>query len=237
MRLRGVLRSRFALLVTFLVAVAVFVAMGGLDLLQLGELKARYRTIATLYAARPVLTVAVFFVIYTAVATSSLPGGAVLTMVAGALFGVLPATILVSFASSLGELADMLLARYVARDWLRNRLGARLENLDRGIEREGALYLFIVRLIPAIPFFAVNVGIGLTTMPAWRYYWVSQLGMLPGTLVFANAGRRLAEINSPGEVLSPGVLAALVALAVLVFVSRKAAEVVRKRKSESAPGR
>ncbi len=123
------------------------------------------------------------------------------------------------------------------RDWLRKRLGARLENLDRGIERDGALYLFIVRLIPAIPFFAVNVGMGLTTMPAWRYYWVSQLGMLPGTLVFANAGRRLAEIDSPGEVLSPGVLASLVVLAVLVFVSRKAAEVVRKRKSESAPGR
>ncbi len=237
MRHRGVSRSRLALLAVALVAVAVFVATGGLDVLQLGELKARFHMLEALYAERPALTVAVFFVIYSGLATSSLPGGAVLTMVAGALFGVLPATILVSFASSLGALGAMLLTRYVLRDWVRQQFGARLESLDRGIERDGALYLFIVRLIPAIPFFAVNVGMGLTAMPARRYYWVSQLGMLPGTVLFANAGRRLAEIDSPGDVLSPGVLASLVLLAVLVFASRKAAELLRKRKSESAPGR
>jgi uncharacterized membrane protein YdjX (TVP38/TMEM64 family) len=237
LRQRGVSRSRFALLAVFLLALAVFVATGGLDALQLGELKARYHGLEAHYAARPVVTVAVFFLTYAGLATSSLPGGAVLTMVAGALFGVLPATVLVSFASSLGALGAMLLARYVLRDWVRRRFGARLEGLDRGIEREGALYLFMVRLIPAIPFFAVNLGMGLTTMPAPRYYWVSQLGMLPGTLLFANAGRRLAEIDSPGDVLSPGVLASLVLLAVLAFVLRKAAELVRKRKSESAPGR
>jgi uncharacterized membrane protein YdjX (TVP38/TMEM64 family) len=95
----------------------------------------------------------------------------------------------------------------------------------------------LVRLVPVIPFFAVNVGLALTRMPARRYYWVSQLGMLPGTLVFANAGRRLAEIDSPGDVLSPGVIASLVLLAVLVLASRKAAVLLRKRKSESAPGR
>jgi uncharacterized membrane protein YdjX (TVP38/TMEM64 family) len=131
----------------------------------------------------------------------------------------------------------MLLARYVLRDVVRRHFGRRLGGLDAGLERDGVLYLLMVRLVPAIPFFLVNVGMALTRMPAWRYYWVSQLGMLPGSLVFANAGRRLSEIESPADVLSPGVLASLVALALLAFVSRKAAEALRKRRSESAPGR
>jgi uncharacterized membrane protein YdjX (TVP38/TMEM64 family) len=229
--------SRLALALVFVAAVAVFVAAGGLETLELDELKARYDALEALYAARPAATIAVFFLIYVGLATSSLPGGAVLTMAAGGLFGVVLGTVIVSFASSLGALGAMLLARYVARDWVRSRFGPRLAALDRGIERDGALYLVILRLIPAIPFMLVNAGMGLTQMPARRYYWVSQLGMLPGTLVFANAGRRLSEIGSPGDVLSPGVLGSLAALALLVFASRKAAKALRKRKSESAPGR
>jgi uncharacterized membrane protein YdjX (TVP38/TMEM64 family) len=217
--------------------VAAFVATGGLEALRLAELKARYAVFEALYAERPALTLTVFFAVYVGLATSSLPGGAVLTMAAGSLFGVPLALLFVSFASSLGALLAMLLARYVLRDWVRRRFGPRLRAVDEGIERDGALYLFIVRLVPAIPFFLVNVGMALTRMPAWRYYWVSQLGMLPGTLVFANAGRHLSEVDSPGDVLSPGVLASLVLLALLVFGSRKAAEHLRKRKSESAPGR
>jgi uncharacterized membrane protein YdjX (TVP38/TMEM64 family) len=228
---------RLALLTLFLVAVAAFVATGGPDALELSALKARYDALEALYAARPVLTLAVFFAVYVGLATSSLPGGAVLTIAAGSLFGLPLALVVVSFASSLGALLAMLLARYVLRDWVRRRFGPRLRAVDEGIERDGALYLFMVRLVPIIPFFLVNVGMALTRIPAWRYYWVSQLGMLPGSAVFANAGRSLAEIDSPGEVLSPGVLASLVLLALLVFASRKAAEHLRKRRSESAPGR
>jgi uncharacterized membrane protein YdjX (TVP38/TMEM64 family) len=223
------------LLAVFVLAVAAFVAAGGLEVLELEALKARFDALEDVYATRPALTVAFFFLVYVGLATSSLPGGAVLTLLAGALFGVLAGTLIVSFASSLGALAAMLLARYVLRDWVRQRFGARLAALDRGIARDGALYLFMVRLIPAIPFFVVNVGMALTKMPAARYYWVSQLGMLPGTLVFANAGRRLSEIESPGDVLSPGVMGSLALLAVLVFASHKGAQLLRKRKSESAP--
>ncbi len=232
---RAVPQLRFVLLAVFVLAVAAFVAAGGLEVLELEALKARYDALEDVYATRPALTVAFFFLVYVGLATSSLPGGAVLTLLAGALFGVLAGTLIVSFASSLGALAAMLLARYVLRDWVRQRFGARLAALDRGIARDGALYLFMVRLIPAIPFFVVNVGMALTKMPAARYYWVSQLGMLPGTLVFANAGRRLSEIESPGDVLSPGVMGSLALLAVLVFASHKGAQLLRKRKSESAP--
>ena len=232
---RAVPQLRFVLLAVFVLAVAAFVAAGGLEVLELEALKARYDALEDVYATRPALTVACFFLVYVGLATSSLPGGAVLTLLAGALFGVLAGTLIVSFASSLGALAAMLLARYVLRDWVRQRFGARLAALDRGIARDGALYLFMVRLIPAIPFFVVNVGMALTKMPAARYYWVSQLGMLPGTLVFANAGRRLSEIESPGDVLSPGVMGSLALLAVLVFASHKGAQLLRKRKSESAP--
>lgn len=230
-------RSRIVLVLLFIVVVAAFFAAGGPEALELAKLKARYESLESFYAARPALALAVFFVAYVVLATTSLPGGAVLTMGAGALFGVPLALVVVSFASSLGALGAMLLARYVLRDWVRSRYGERLRRIDEGIERDGALYLLLVRLVPAIPFFAVNVGLALTRMPARRYYWVSQLGMLPGTLVFANAGRRLAEIDSPGDVLSPGVIASLVLLAVLVLASRKAAVLLRKRKSESAPGR
>src|SRR5688572_3317867 len=232
---RAVPQLRFVLLAVFVLAVAAFVAAGGLEVLELEALKARYDALEDVYATRPALTVAFFFLVYVGLATSSLPGGAVLTLLAGALFGVLAGTLIVSFASSPGALAAMLLARYVLRDWVRQRFGARLAALDRGIARDGALYLFMVRLIPAIPFFVVNVGMALTKMPAARYYWVSQLGMLPGTLVFANAGRRLSEIESPGDVLSPGVMGSLALLAVLVFASHKGAQLLRKRKSESAP--
>ena len=230
-------RSRIALALAFVLVVVAFFAAGGPEALQLANLKERYDALERFYAARPVLMVGGFFLAYVALATTSVPGGAVLTMVAGALFGVPLALLIVSFASSLGALCAMLLARYVLHDWVRRRYGERLRALDEGIARDGALYLFLVRLVPAIPFFAVNVGMALTRMPARRYYWVSQLGMLPGTLVFANAGRRLAEIDAPGDVLSPGVIASLVLLAVLVFVSRKAAEHVRKRKSEPAQER
>ena len=232
---RAVPQLRFVLLAVFVLAVAAFVAAGGLEVLELEALKARYDALEDVYATRPALTVAFFFLVYVGLATSSLPGGAVLTLVAGALFGVFAGTLIVSFASSLGALAAMLLARYVLRDWVRQRFGARLAALDRGIARDGALYLFMVRLIPAIPFFVVNVGMALTKMPAARYYWVSQLGMLPGTLVFANAGRRLSELESSGDVLSPGVMGSLALLAVLVFASHKGAQLLRKRKSESAP--
>jgi uncharacterized membrane protein YdjX (TVP38/TMEM64 family) len=134
-----------------------------------------------------------FFLAYVLLATTSLPGGAVATMTAGALYGAGTATLLVSFASAIGATLAFLLSRYLFRDAAERRFGPHLERINRGLERHGALYLFFVRLVPAVPFIAVNAGMGLTRMRVWTYYWVSQLGMLAGTAAFATAGAQLAR--------------------------------------------
>ena len=235
MRQRRVTKPRLAFLVVFLVAVAAFFAFGGHEALSFQNVKARYHDLEAIYQAHPLWTMVAFFALYIALATTSLPGGAVLTMIAGALFGLFLGTVLVSFASTLGAVFAMLLSRYVLRDWVERRFGARLRRLNEGVEREGALYLFMLRLVPAIPFFLVNVGMGLTRLGTWRYYWVSQLGMLPGSVLFANAGTKLAEMNSPDDVLTPGVIGAFVLLAIVPITVKKIVERVRKKRTGSEP--
>jgi uncharacterized membrane protein YdjX (TVP38/TMEM64 family) len=137
------------------------------------------------------MELAAFFLGYVLLATASLPGGAAATMAAGALYGAGTATLLVSFASTIGATLAFLCSRHLFREAAERRFGAQLERLNRGLERHGALYLFLVRLVPAVPFLAVNAGMGLTRMRVWTYCWVSQLGMLAGTFVFASAGAAL----------------------------------------------
>ena len=170
-----------------------------------------------------------FFVGYVLLATTSLPGGAAATIAAGAIFGVATATLVISFASSIGATLAFLLSRFVLRDWIEQRFGARLQRLNEGVLREGALYLFMVRLVPAIPFFLVNAGMGLTRMRTWTYYLVSQLGMLAGTLLFANAGSRLADMEAPSDVFSPAIIGAFVALGVLPIAAKKTYDALRRR--------
>jgi uncharacterized membrane protein YdjX (TVP38/TMEM64 family) len=141
-----------------------------------------------------VTDLAAFFVGYVLLAATSLPGGAAATMAAGAMYGTLKATLLVSFASAIGATMAFLFSRHLFRDAVERRFGPQLERLNRGLERHGALYLFFVRLVPAVPFIAVNAGMGLTRMRVWTYYWVSQLGMLAGTFAFAAAGAQLAAL-------------------------------------------
>jgi uncharacterized membrane protein YdjX (TVP38/TMEM64 family) len=197
--------------------VAAFFAFGLYQHLTLESLKARYGEIVQFYEARPVAALAGFFMVYVLVATTSLPGGAAATMTAGALFGTVTATIVVSFASAIGATLAFLAARYVFRDAIERRFGGRLRE---GVERDGAFYLFLLRLVPLVPFFVVNAGMGLTRIRTWTYYWVSQLGMLAGTFLFANAGARLAAVQSPWDVLTPGVLTALAVLGAAPLAAR-----------------
>src|SRR5690606_30009828 len=162
----------------------------------------------------------VFFTVYVAVAAASIPGAAVMTVAAGALFGLFEGTLLVSFASTIGASLAFLVARFVLRDSLRARYGERLKKIDAGIERDGAFYLFTLRLVPVFPFFVVNLLAGLTSIRLRTFYWVSQLGMLAGTLVYVYAGTQLARIDSLRDVLSPGLLGALVLLGVLPLLAR-----------------
>ena len=205
-----------AALAVVLVAAAFF-ALGGHEHLTVESVKARWAELESLYDARPAATMAGLFLAYVVLTAASLPGGAVATLAAGALFGAVTATVLVSFASSIGATLAFFLSRYVLRDWVEARFGARL----RRLEGDDAFYLFLLRLLPVVPFFLVNLGMGATRIRPWTYYWVSQLGMLPGSFLFASAGANLADIESPWDVLTPGVLLPLAALGLLPLAGRK----------------
>ena len=161
---------------------------------------------------------AAFFVGYVLLAATSLPGGAAATMAAGAMYGAVTATVLVSFASAIGATLAFLLSRHFFRDTVERRFGNRF---PAAIEREGAAYLFLLRLVPVVPFMAVNAAMGLTRMRTWTYYWVSQAGMLAGTFLFATAGASLAAAASPWDVLTPATLGCFAAIGILPLAARK----------------
>ncbi len=182
------------------------------------------------YAENPALVLAVFFAIYVAVTAASLPGAAIMTLAAGALFGVVTGTILVSFASTLGATLAFLASRYVLRDTIESRFGERLKSINAGLERDGAFYLFTVRMIPAIPFFVINLVFGLTRIKTWTYAWVSQIGMLLGTIVYVNAGTQLARIDSLSGIASPAVIGSFVLLGIAPWIAKGIIGIIKRRK-------
>ncbi len=182
------------------------------------------------YADNPVMVIAGFFAAYVAVTAASLPGAAIMTLAAGALFGVVTGTILVSFASTLGATLAFLSSRYVLRDSIEARFGERLKAINAGMERDGAFYLFSLRMIPAFPFFVVNLVMGLTRIRTLTYIWVSQIGMLLGTVVYVNAGTQLARIESLSGIASPGVLGSFVLLGVAPWLAKLVIGVIKRRK-------
>lgn len=184
-----------------LVVILVLFFLRGQDL-SLDGLRDQLARLTELQRARPVAVAVVFFLIYVAITTLSLPIAVWLTLAAGAMFGFWQGLLLVSFASAIGATLAFLGARYLARDWVRARLGSRADKIEAGLKRDGAFYLFSLRLIPVVPFFAVNLLMGLTPMPVWTFYWVSQAGMLAGTAVYVNAGTQLAGLDSLSGIVS-----------------------------------
>tara|TARA_R110000868_G_scaffold78418_1_gene223791 strand:- start:3879 stop:6020 length:2142 start_codon:yes stop_codon:yes gene_type:complete len=198
--------------------------------LNLDALKTQQATLNAQVSAQPWLAAGVFFLAYVAVTALSLPGAALMTLLGGALFGLVEGFVLISFASTLGASLAMLSSRFLLRDWVQARFGQRLAKIDAGIEREGPFYLFALRLVPAFPFFLINLAMGLTRLPLRTYWWVSQLGMLPGTLVFVNAGRELGQLESLSGILSPGLLGAFVLLGVFPLIARKLLGLIQARR-------
>jgi pyruvate/2-oxoglutarate dehydrogenase complex dihydrolipoamide dehydrogenase (E3) component/uncharacterized membrane protein YdjX (TVP38/TMEM64 family) len=186
--------------------------------------------IAALYADQPVKISMAYFVIYIAITALSLPGAAIMTLAGGAVFGLLWGTVLVSFASTVGATLAMLVARYILRDSIEAKFGRRLTEVNKGVAREGAFYLFTLRLIPAIPFFALNLLMGLTRMKTLTYFWVSPVGMLAGTVVFVYAGTEIAKIDSLGAILSPGLIGAFVVLGLFPLLAKKIVNALKRRK-------
>jgi len=211
------------LLAATLVALLI-VAYFAFDLgrfLSLDYVKARQADFYALYQSHPATVIGAFFAAYVAVAALSLPGAAIMTLAAGGIFGLLVGTIVVSFASSIGATLAFLASRFVLRDSVQARFGARLAEIDKGVEKEGAFYLFTLRLVPLIPFFVINLAMGLTKMKAGAFYWVSQLGMLAGTVVYVNAGTQLAKIESLSGILSPAIVGSFVLLGLFPWIARR----------------
>ena len=216
-----------------LVAVAAAVALYfALDLgrwFSLDALKSQQAAIEAYRQANPWLAAAIFFALYVAVTALSLPGAAIMTLAGGAVFGLLWGMVLVSFASSLGATLAFLASRFLLRDWVTQRFGQRLQAIDAGIRREGGFYLFTLRLVPVFPFFMINLLMGLTPMRAATFYWVSQLGMLAGTLVYVNAGTQLAGISSLRGILSPGLIASFALLGIFPLIAKKIVDGIKAR--------
>jgi len=210
--------------------VAAFFALGLDQALTLDGLKAGLARFSVWRAASPVAVGFAFFALYVAVTAFSLPGAAVMTLAAGALFGLGWGTLIVSFASSIGATAAFLVARYLLRDVIQARFGDRLATIDAGIQREGASYLFALRLVPLFPFFVINALMGLTRMPMTTFYWVSQAGMLAGTLVYVNAGTQLAGLRALSGIVSPGVLLSFALLGIFPLIAKRALAWRRRRR-------
>ena len=223
-------RSRIAVAVLIVVLVAAFFAAGGHRYLSFENVKAQEVAILDYYASHAWQTVLGFFLVYVAVTGLSLPGAALMTLVAGAIFGLLWGTVIVSFASSIGATLAFLASRFLLRDWVQRRFGHALRAVNEGIEREGAFYLFTLRLIPAVPFFVINLALGLTPIRAATFYWVSQVGMFAGTMVYVNAGTQLAAIESPAGILSPGLIGAFILLGLFPLLAKKVVEAFKARR-------
>ena len=223
-------KNKLILLVAVAAVVTAFFAFDLGRYFTLDFFKSQQAAIDAYVSARPVQSGLLFFLIYVAVTGLSLPGALIMTLVAGAVFGLLWGTVIVSFASSIGATLAFLASRFVLRDWVQGRFGDKLKPINAGVEKEGSFYLFALRLVPAFPFFVINLVMGLTPLRTWAFYWVSQLGMLAGTIVYVYAGTQLSQIASLRGVLSPGLLLAFILLGIFPLVAKKAVDALKARK-------
>jgi pyruvate/2-oxoglutarate dehydrogenase complex dihydrolipoamide dehydrogenase (E3) component/uncharacterized membrane protein YdjX (TVP38/TMEM64 family) len=218
------------LLLLLALAIGAFVALDLGRYLSFEQLKSSQASFAYLHAEQPLTVAAVYFLIYVLATALSIPGAVIITLAGGAIFGLWQGLLIVSFASTLGATLAFLASRFVLREWVEARFGQRLADINAGVDKEGAFYLFTLRLIPVVPFFLINLLIGLTRMKVWTYYWVSQIGMLAGTAVYVNAGTQLAQLDSVKGILSPALLGSFVLLGIFPLIARRIVAAVQKRK-------
>jgi len=215
----------FALILLFIVAYFFF----GLDsYVTLANLKAKQADFQDYYQQHTLATLLIYLVVYILMAALSLPGAAILTLAGGALLGFGTGLIMVSFASSIGATCAFLVSRFLLRDSIQSKFGDRLLTINEGVQKDGAFYLFTLRLVPLFPFFVINLVMGLTPIRAWTFYWVSQLGMLPGTAVFVNAGTQLAQIETLSGILSPKLLISFALLGIFPILAKRLINMFKK---------
>lgn len=226
--------KKIALIAAVVGLVVIFKVLGLEQYFTLSYVKASQAKLASLYADHRLMVISAYIVIYILVTSLSLPGAAIMTLAGGALFGLLIGTIVVSFASTIGATFACFVSRFVLRDWVQERFGDKLKEVNEGIEREGSFYLFTLRLIPIFPFWLINLVMGLTKMPLKTFYWVSQVGMLAGTVVYVNAGKELAKINSISGILSPGLILSFVLLGLFPIATKKLLALYKSKKASSS---
>ncbi|EGR2422468.1 TVP38/TMEM64 family protein [Vibrio cholerae] len=216
-----------------LIAIAALLVTQFSQYLTLDVAKAKQAELANYIDAHLLQAALIYFVVYVLLTAFSIPGATVVTLLGAALFGFWLSLLLTSFASTIGATLAFLSSRFLLRDWVQAKFADKLQTINQGIERDGAFYLLSLRLIPIFPFFLINLVMGLTPISTWRYYWVSQLGMLPGTAVYLNAGTQLAEISSLGEIVSLPVLASFVLLGVFPIMVKWLMGKVQQRATQS----
>jgi pyruvate/2-oxoglutarate dehydrogenase complex dihydrolipoamide dehydrogenase (E3) component/uncharacterized membrane protein YdjX (TVP38/TMEM64 family) len=223
-------RGKLAVVLLFVVALAAFFAAGGPRYFSFENLKSQQAALEAWRAAYPWQTALAFFLMYVVFTSLSLPAASLLTVLAGAIFGLGWGVLIVSFASAIGALIAMLAARFVLRDWVQERFRAQLQGINRGVEKEGAFYLFTLRLIPAVPYFLINLAMGLTPIRPWTFYWVSQLAMFPATVLYVYAGTQLARLESLRGVLSWELIGAFVLIGIFPLAAKKFVDALAARR-------
>ena len=218
-----------------IILVILFKVLGLGQYLTLDYLKTSQDKFTQLYANHRLAVIAAYMTVYIVVTALSLPGAAVMTLAGGAMFGLWIGVLVVSFASTIGATLACFVARFLLRDWVQNKFGKKLSAINKGVEKEGAFYLFSLRLVPIFPFFVINLAMGLTTMKLLTFYWVSQIGMLPGTMVFVNAGKELGKIESLSGILSPGLIISFVVLGIFPITVKKILYFYKKRTGKLPP--
>ena len=229
-------KGKIAVIAVIVVAIVAFVWLDLGRFLDLEHLKSRQADIDAFYREHPLMVLGAYFVAYVAVTGLSLPGAAIMTLAGGAVFGLLWGTVVVSFASTLGATVAFIVSRYILRDGIQRRYGDRLKTINAGVERDGGFYLFTMRLVPAFPFFIINLVMGLTPMRTITFALVSQLGMLPGTIVYVNAGTQLGRIDSLQGILSPALIGSFVLLGVFPLVAKWIVGAVKARRDARRGG-
>ncbi len=222
--------GKIILILGILLLIALFFIFDLKQFLTLNYIKSQQDLFSDYYAKNPTSTLLAFMAIYITSTALSLPGAALLTLFAGALFGVVTGTIIVSIASTTGATLAFLAARFILRDWVQTKFNKQLEKINNGVQNEGALYLFTLRLIPVVPFFVINLVMGLTPMKTITFFFVSQVGMLAGTIVYVNAGTQLSKIDSLSGILSPNLIFSFILLGLFPIITKKIMQKIKQKK-------
>lgn len=223
-------KHQLILLAIIAILITLFFVFDLQQYLSLENFQAQRADILKYYAANPWQTILIFFAIYIIVTGLSLPGATILTLAAGAIFGLLNGTIIVSFASTIGATLAFLVSRYLFKDFVQRSFKQQLRPINRGIETDGAFYLFALRLVPAFPFFVINLVMALTPIKTWTFYWVSQIGMLAGTIVYVNAGTQIAQLESLSGILSPSLILSFAILGFFPLIAKQVLNYIKAHK-------